>query len=155
MKGERHMIYIVDDDDSVRRALGRLIRSEGLHSEAFASGESFLSALPAGARGCVIMDIRMPGLTGHDVQQQLKNSGQKLPVIALSAQDDEEARHRARELGAVAFFRKPVDDQALLDSIHWLLSAPEHDATSHPAAGISAPAGANHFNSNKQNHEKA
>lgn len=114
----------MEDDDSVRRALGRLIRSEGLISEAFPSGESFLAGLPDDAQGCVIMDIRMPGLTGHDVQQGICQRGQKNPVIALSAQDDEEARHRARELGAVAFFRKPVDDQALLDSIHWLFSAP-------------------------------
>ena len=125
MKTGPHKIYIVDDDDSVRRALGRLIRSEGMSSEAFVSGESFLAELPEDARGCVVMDIRMPGLTGHDVQQRLRKRGQKIPVIALSAQDDDESRHRARELGAVAFFRKPVDDQALLDSIHWLLCAPE------------------------------
>lgn len=125
VKTDTHIIYIVDDDDSVRRALGRLIRSEGLTSEAFPSGELFLTKLPDNAHGCVVMDIRMPGLTGHDVQQRLRKRGQKIPVIALSAQDDDEARHRARELGAVAFFRKPVDDQALLDSIRWLLSAPQ------------------------------
>jgi FixJ family two-component response regulator len=128
VKNPPHKIYIVDDDDSVRRALGRLIRSEGFSPEAFASGESFLAELPPEAQGCVVMDIRMPGLTGHDVQQGLRIRGQKIPVIALSAQDDDESRNRARELGAVAFFRKPVDDQALLDSIHWLLGAPQ----SHP-----------------------
>ncbi len=124
MKNEAYKIYIVDDDHSVRRALGRLIRSEGLNSEAFASGEQFLAGLPDDAQGCVVMDIRMPGLTGHDVQERLRIRGQRIPVIALSAQDDDESRNRARELGAVAFFRKPVDDQALLDSINWLLSAP-------------------------------
>ena len=124
VKTETQKIYIVDDDSSVRRALGRLVRSEGLNAEAFASGDLFLAGLPDDAHGCVVMDIRMPGLTGHDVQQRLRQRGQKIPVIALSAQDDDEARNRARELGAVAFFRKPVDDQALLDSIHWLLSAP-------------------------------
>lgn len=126
VKNDTHIIYIVDDDDSVRRALGRLIRSEGLTSEAFASGELFLAGLPDDAHGCVVMDIRMPGLTGYDVQQRLRARGQKIPVIALSAQDDTEARHRARELGAAAFFRKPVDDQALLDSIHWLMGVTEH-----------------------------
>ena len=125
MRIQTHTIYIVDDDDSVRRALGRLIRSEGLSSEAFASGELFLAGLPEDAQGCVILDIRMPGLTGYDVQEALRQRGQKIPVIALSAQEDDEARHRARQLGAVAFFRKPVDDQALLDSIHWLLTAPK------------------------------
>lgn len=118
-------IYIVDDDESVRRALGRLLRSEGLTAEAFASGELFLAGLPEDAVGCVVMDIRMPGLTGHDVQQCLRARGERIPVIALSAQDDAEACRCARELGAAAFFRKPVDDQALLDSIRWLLGAPQ------------------------------
>ena len=123
MKDETQKIYIVDDDESVRKALGRLFRAEGLNSEAFASGELFLDALPEDAQGCVVMDIRMPGMTGPDVQQKLHQRGQKISVIALSAQDDDQARERARELGAATFFRKPVDDQALLDSIHWLLSA--------------------------------
>ena len=123
MKNINQKIYIVDDDDSVRKALGRLFRAEGLNSEAFASGELFLIDLPDDAQGCVVMDIRMPGMNGYDIQQTLRKRGQKVPVIALSAQDDEEARQRARELGAVAFFRKPVDDQALLDSVHWALSA--------------------------------
>lgn len=127
VKTDSRKIYIVDDDDSIRRALGRLFRAEGLNSEAFASGELFLAALPAEVSGCVVMDIRMPGLTGYDVQEKLRSRGQTIPVIALSAQDDSEARQRARELGAVAFFRKPVDDQALLDSIHWLFSAPQPD----------------------------
>lgn len=113
----------MDDDASVRKALGRPLRAEGLNSEAFASGDLFLAGLPDDAQGCVVMDIRMPGMTGYDVQQKLRKRGQKIPVIALSAQNDEEARQRARELGAVTFFRKPVDDQALLDSIHWLLGA--------------------------------
>ena len=120
-KTQTWKIYIVDDDDSVRRALGRLIRSEHLDFDSFASGEEFLTALPPDAQGCVVMDIRMPGLTGHDVQEGLKRRGQTIPVIALSAQDDAESRQRARALGAVAFFRKPVDDQALLDAIHWAI----------------------------------
>jgi FixJ family two-component response regulator len=121
MKTAPHKIYIVDDDDSVRRALGRLIRADGMSPEAFASGESFLRSLADDAHGCVVMDIRMPGLTGHAVQQSLQQRRQRIPVIALSAEDDNDSRSRARQLGAAAFFRKPVDDQALLDSIHWLL----------------------------------
>ena len=123
MEDEKQKIYIVDDDDSVRKALARLFRAEGLNSEAFASGELFLAGLPDDAQGCVVMDIRMPGMTGHDVQEKLRKRGRKIPVIALSAQDDDGARERARELGAVTFFRKPVDDQALLDSIRWLFGA--------------------------------
>jgi FixJ family two-component response regulator len=120
-KTQTRKIYVVDDDDSVRRALGRLLRSEGLNSETFASGETFLASLPADAQGCVVMDIRMPDLTGHDVQEKLRGAGQMIPVIALSAQDNEDARRRAHELGAVAFFRKPVEDQALLDAIQWAM----------------------------------
>lgn len=116
-------IYIVDDDDSVRKAIARLFRLEGFNCEAFASGEAFLAGLPDDAQGCVVMDIRMPGLTGYDVQQKLRTRGQSIPVIALSAQDDDEARERARRMGATTFYRKPVDNQALLDSVRWLLGA--------------------------------
>ena len=122
-KAERQTIYIVDDDESVRRALGRLIRSAGLMSEIFASGESFLASLSDKARGCVVIDIQMPGLTGHDVQEKLRERASAIRVIALSAQDDEQTHERARKLGAVAFFRKPVDDQALLDAIQWTMDA--------------------------------
>jgi FixJ family two-component response regulator len=118
---DNHTIYIVDDDDSVRRALSRLLRSAGMDCESFPSGEALLDHLPDDARGCLIMDVRMPGLTGHDVQVGLRKRGATLPVIVLSAQDDAETRERARELGAMTFFRKPVDDQALLDAINWLL----------------------------------
>lgn len=120
-KAEAGTIYIVDDDESVRRALGRLIRSAGLSSQVFASGESFLASLSDKARGCLVMDIQMPGLTGHDVQEKLRERASAIRVIALSAQDDENTRERARKLGAVAFFRKPVDDQALLDAIQWTM----------------------------------
>lgn len=120
-KSTTQRIYIVDDDDSVRRALGRLIGSEQLNFESFASGEEFLESLPPNAQGCVVLDIRMAGLSGHDVQEQLRARGQNIPVIALSAQQDEETPRRARELGAVAFFQKPVDNQALLDAIHWAI----------------------------------
>jgi FixJ family two-component response regulator len=118
-KTQTYKIYIVDDDDSVRRALTRLIHSERLDFESFASVEGFLAALPASAQGCAVMDIRMAGLSGHDVQQELKDRGHTIQVIALSAEHNEDCYRRARELGAVAFFRKPVDDQALLDAIQW------------------------------------
>ena len=117
----RTKVYIVDDEDSIRRALGRLMRSAGLDCESFATGEEFLNHLPAGAQGCLVLDIRMPELTGHDVMARLRHREVDIPVIALSAQDDTSTRERARELGAVAFFRKPVDDQALLDAILWAM----------------------------------
>ena len=118
-KSQSRKIYIVDDDDSVRKALSRLLRAEGFDFESFSSGEAFLATLADDARGCVVMDIRMPGLTGYDIQEKLRARGHKIPVIALSAQDGEDDRARAHALGATAFFRKPVDDQALLDAITW------------------------------------
>jgi len=114
-------IYIVDDEDSIRRALGRLMRSAGLEFETYATGEDFLSHFPEKAPGCLVVDIRMPGLTGHDLMARLGEHRRDFPVIALSAQDDAETRDRAWELGAAAFFRKPVDDQALLDAILWAM----------------------------------
>jgi FixJ family two-component response regulator len=71
---------------------------------------------------CIIIDIRMPGLTGFDLQRKLEAQGIRIPVIVISASDDAQVREQARELGAVAFFRKPIDDQALLDAIWWAIS---------------------------------
>jgi FixJ family two-component response regulator len=121
-KSTTQKIYIVDDDDSLRRALGRLIGSARFDFETFASGEAFLQCLPANAQGCVILDIRMPGLTGHDVQKKLRARGHNIPVIALSAQEDVEAQRRARELGAIVFLQKPVDNQRLFDAIQLALT---------------------------------
>ena len=113
------MVYLIDDDDSVRRALQRLLRSAGFEVKAFSSAEAFLKSENLDVRACLVLDIRMPGLTGFDVQEKLASMGIRIPVITVSAFDDAETRERARKLGAVAFFRKPVDGQALIDAIHW------------------------------------
>ncbi|MDD1708298.1 MAG: response regulator [Methanoregulaceae archaeon] len=116
------MVYVIDDDDSVRKALKRLFRSGDLDVETFPSAEEFLSAPRQERKACILIDIRMPGLTGFDLQQRLASQGMGIPVIVISASDDVQTRERARELGAEAFFRKPVDDQALLDAIWWALA---------------------------------
>jgi FixJ family two-component response regulator len=113
------MVYVIDDDESVRRALQRLLRSAGFEVKAFSSGEEFLQSGDLNVGACVVLDIRMPGLTGFDLQEKLASKGVRIPVITVSAFDDAETRERARRLGAVAFFRKPVDGQALIDAIHW------------------------------------
>jgi len=123
-----HKVFIVDDDESVRKALGRLIRSAGLQEVTFASGNDFFAAISSKTKGCLLIDIRMPGLTGHDVQEKLRVMGATIPVIAVSAEDDPATRDRARLLGAVAFFRKPVDDQALLDTILWVMDGAKDSA---------------------------
>jgi FixJ family two-component response regulator len=113
-------VYIIDDDESVRKGLCRLIRSAGFEPRGYASSEQFLAEVGAKDTGCVLLDITMPRVSGHQVQERLKDKGIDLPVIAVSARDDEETRHRAHELGARFFLRKPVDDQALLDAVDWV-----------------------------------
>jgi FixJ family two-component response regulator len=114
------VVYIVDDDDSVRKGLSRLMQSAGLKSQSFSSAEKFLAKVDDHQRGCILLDITMPRMTGLQLQAELKKHGIDLPVIAVSARDDANTREMARELGAAFFFRKPVDDQALLDAIKWV-----------------------------------
>ena len=113
------MIYVIDDDESVRKAFKRLLRSVNLEVETFSSAAEFLESQRPNKNACIIIDLRMPGLTGFDLQRKLKAQGIQIPVIVISASDDAQVREQARELGAVAFFRKPIDDQALLDAISW------------------------------------
>ena len=121
------MIYLIDDDESVRRALQRLLRSAGLDVQAFSSAEEFLRSGDLSQGACIILDIRMPGLTGFELQEKLTSKGIRIPVIIISAFDDAETRERARKLGATAFFRKPVDGQALLDAIQWAIGGKRKD----------------------------
>jgi FixJ family two-component response regulator len=116
------IIYIVDDEESVRKGLSRLLRSMGMPSREFASAEQFLTELDPQQKGCVLLDITMPRLTGLQLQNELKTRKIKLPIIAVSANDDADTSSQARQLGAQFFLRKPVDDQALLDAIRWVLS---------------------------------
>jgi FixJ family two-component response regulator len=124
---EATVVYIVDDDDSVRKGLSRLMRSAGLRSQDFGSAEEFLAQVGDEKGGCVLLDITLPRLTGLQLQEELKKRGIGLPVIAVSARDDADTRNMAHALGARFFFRKPVDDQALLDAIQWVLTLPRHD----------------------------
>jgi FixJ family two-component response regulator len=122
MTKEESMIYVIDDDESVRKAFKRLLRSVNLEVETFSSAEEFLESQKPNKKSCIIIDIRMPGLTGFDLQRKLMAQGSRIPIIVISASDDAQVREQARELGAVAFFRKPIDDQALLDAITWAIS---------------------------------
>jgi FixJ family two-component response regulator len=122
VKKRQTMVYVIDDDESVRKALKRLLQSADLDVETFSSAEEFLSNGRQAQNACIVMDIRMPGLTGFDLQKRLVSQGVLIPVIVISASDDWQTREHARELGAVNFFRKPVDDQALLDAIWWATS---------------------------------
>ena len=114
------MIYIVDDDQSVRTNLARLMCSAGFAAQAFASAEDFVAAAGTLEPGALLLDITLPGVSGHQLQAELNRRQVNLPVIAISARDDADTRHLARQLGARYFFRKPVDPQALIDGIQWV-----------------------------------
>ena len=115
-------IYVIDDDASVRRSLSRLLRSAGYAAEAFASLAEFVAVEEFKEPGCVITDMRMRGGSGLDVQKVLCERGSFLPVILVTAHDTEEMRAEARRAGVAGYFRKPVDDQALIDAVEWALS---------------------------------
>ena len=111
-------VAIVDDDEAVRRALSRLVRSLGFEAEAFASGEEFLATLATRCPDCVVLDLHMPRVSGFDVQARLAEAGRRVPVIAITGYDSPEAQDRAIKGGASAYLRKPVDGQMLMDAIH-------------------------------------
>jgi len=114
-------IYIIDDDESVHRALARLLRSAGFETRTFATVDAFTASEIDSGSGCVLADVRMPGCDGLELPERLRRLGCQLPVIFLSAQDTDTTRAAARRAGAAGFFRKPVDDQALIDAIEWAL----------------------------------
>ncbi|MBN1253659.1 MAG: response regulator [Deltaproteobacteria bacterium] len=122
-------VYVIDDDDSVRKAFERLLRSANIKVETFSGVDEFLDEKRHGDNACVIVDLRMPGATGFDLQRELTSQGIRMPVIVISASDDAQTREQARRLGATAFFRKPIDDQALLDAVWWAISGtkPENE----------------------------
>jgi FixJ family two-component response regulator len=114
-------VSIVDDDESVRKGLSRLMRSAGIESHAYGSPEDFLAEAHNEDHACILMDITMPRMNGLELSARLREKGIALPVIAISARDDDDTRQLARDLGVRFFLRKPVDDQALLDAISWVV----------------------------------
>ncbi|OPY75461.1 MAG: Transcriptional regulatory protein TdiR [Syntrophorhabdus sp. PtaU1.Bin050] len=121
------IVYVIDDDESIRKSFARLFRSADLDVETFSSPGEFLSRPIEAKNACILLDIRMPGATGFDLQQRLSATGMSLPIIVVSASDEGQVRDTARKLGAVSFFRKPVDDQALLDAVLWAVSVAGKD----------------------------
>ncbi|MGZ3593942.1 MAG: response regulator transcription factor [Syntrophales bacterium] len=129
MAKKQSTVYVIDDDESVRTALARLLRSANFNAETFSSADEFLKNPKQKQDACVLVDIRMPGSTGFDLQRQLVSTRVQLPVIVISASDETLIREHARQLGAVSFFRKPVDDQALLDAILWAIAGARRDTS--------------------------
>lgn len=119
MTNKSPLVSVVDDDQSVRESMPDLLREFGFTAHAFSSAEEFLLASDSiGETRCLILDIAMPGLTGLDLQRELKKRGHKIPIIFITAQKDEAVRARAFEQGAAEFLLKPFSDTALFAALN-------------------------------------
>ena len=118
---ESRWVAIVDDDELMRGALQGLLREAGLPARAFASAEEFLDSGAQHLSSCLIADIRMPGLSGLDLQARLNAEQIRTPIIFLSAHGDERVRRQALRSGAVGFLAKPFDDDVLLETVRAVL----------------------------------
>lgn len=118
MDRSRLRVAVIDDDESVRKALRRLLRAANLDADTFASGREFIDSLAAQRPDCIVLDLHMPGMNGLDVQQQLAHRGLQLPIVVITGHDEPLARSQCLSAGAAAYLRKPLDDEALLDAIH-------------------------------------
>ncbi|MBV8414770.1 MAG: response regulator [Verrucomicrobia bacterium] len=118
------LISIVDDDDALRSSTENLIRSAGFRTQGFSSAEAFLSANGLGETACLILDLRLPGMNGLDLQTHLNSNNRRIPTIFITAHGDETWRTRALAAGALAFLQKPFYEQDLLDAIDAALSRP-------------------------------
>jgi FixJ family two-component response regulator len=116
------LITIVDDDESVREALQSLIKSVGLRAEVFTSAEDFLASSRWRETACLILDVRMPGMGGLELQRRLTESNYHIPVIFITAHGDEEMRRRALAADAVEFLSKPFCEDALLNAVRAALN---------------------------------
>ena len=112
------IVFVVDDDESMRKALARLIGSVGLEVQTFPSPAAFLAHPRPDRPACVVLDLRMPGTSGLAVQEELARAGVELPILFLTGHADVSTSVRAMKAGAVDFLEKPLHDQALLDAIH-------------------------------------
>jgi FixJ family two-component response regulator len=120
LTASKPLIAIVDDDESVCRAIKRLVRSLGMEADTFASGKEFIDlceAMPSFHADCVVLDVQMPGINGLEVQERLVRSGNPIPVIFITAHDEAGVRERAMAAGAVAFLRKPFNDELLIKTL--------------------------------------
>ncbi len=116
-------VYLVDDDDDVRHAIGFLLRGEGLAVEDFAGPEQLLAAVTAESTGCLLLDVRLPGMDGLELQQALRARGVQMPIIFITGHGDIPMAVRAVNAGAMDFLEKPFRDQHLLNQIHKALAA--------------------------------
>jgi len=117
------LVFVVDDDEELRLALDNLFRSVGLQTRLFGSAAEFLKASPGDAPGCLVLDIRLPGVSGLEFQGQLARSGVKLPIVFMTGHGDVPMSVRAMKAGAVDFLTKPFRDQDMLDAVATAIEA--------------------------------
>ena len=118
VSSDKKQIYILDDDESVRRSLKLLMVSYGFAVDTFSSAEEFFSAVPNDALGCLILDIHMMGLSGWKTMKRLTETGSTLPVIVITADKDDSFKEKALKAGAVGFLQKPFEDHYLLHMVN-------------------------------------
>jgi FixJ family two-component response regulator len=122
--GSKHkMVAVIEDDESYRAAVERLLKSAGLLAQSFGSAEAFLNSGQQHETGCLITDIRMPGMSGLELQSKLNSDHCSIPTIFITAHGDEKMRMQAMRGGAVKFLTKPFDSEALLESVRVALSS--------------------------------
>jgi FixJ family two-component response regulator len=121
------LVFVVDDDASVRKSLGRLIKTAGFEVEAFASVGEFLARRPYDGPCCLVLDVRMPGLTGLDLQEALRAAGQRLSIVFITGFRDVPVSVKAMKGGAVDFLTKPVDESVLLAAIRQAVARTQAD----------------------------
>ena len=126
--GEATTVFIIDDDVGVRESIKDLVESVGLHAESFATAQEFLSSERPGGPSCLVLDVRLPGISGLDLQQQLRRAGVRIPIIFITGHADIPMTVKAMKSGAVEFLTKPFRDQDLLDVIQRAL---DRDCVAH------------------------
>lgn len=124
---EKQTVFIVDDDLAIRHAMSLLLRSVGLESETFATADDFLERCDGYSAACLVLDIRMPGLSGLELQQRLLELGVSIPIIFITGHADVPMAVEAMQNGAVAFIQKPFTDDELLESISEAMISGDHE----------------------------
>ena len=118
MTADNDIVYVVDDDDSICRALRRLLKSAGYHTRTFTSAEAFLDQISDNSDGCLVLDIQLPGMSGFELQETLIAKGLAYRIIFMTAHDNNHWEARAIEKKSAGYLKKPFDEQMLLDSVN-------------------------------------
>jgi FixJ family two-component response regulator len=113
------LVAVVDDEEPIRKALGRLLRASGLVAQCFPSGQAFLDSIETARPDCLVLDLHMPDMTGLQVLDQIQSRRPPLPTIVITGHDEAENQVRCLAAGAVAYMRKPLDDELLLQAIDY------------------------------------